>query len=115
MLAALCVILVAPFGAEAKWNAAYGNAPEYIIKWYSGQNNGRGEWCCSEADAHAFYGDYTVLNNGDVQFNFEGRHYHLPAYMVLTGPNPTGHAVWWYVFRTDGAHVDYCFAPGAAE
>jgi hypothetical protein len=31
--------------------------------------------------------------------------------MVLKGPNPTGHAVWWYL-EVGSQHRDYCFAPG---
>jgi hypothetical protein len=41
----------------------------------------------------------------------DGVHRHLASYMVLDGPNPTGHAVWWFAEGTN-YHTDYCFAPG---
>jgi hypothetical protein len=68
------------------------------------------------ADGHEFYGDYKITADGGVEFDANGEHHSLPAYMVLDGPNPTGHAVWWYIdWPTNNGtiHSDYCFAPGA--
>lgn len=112
-IAALCMIIAFPLAAQAKWKAAYSDASDEVAAWYSAQHNGIGQRCCDEADGHPFYGAYAVGKNGDVEFHFGGTHYHLPAYKVLHGPNPTGHAVWWYVDRFDGVHTDYCFALGS--
>lgn len=113
VVAALCTALASPVGAQAKWKSAYADAPANIIQWYSAQYNAKGQWCCDKADGHAFYDGYKLDDNGDVEFDFAGTHYHLPAYMVLQGANPTGHAVWWYMVQADGQHQDYCFALGA--
>lgn len=112
LLATLCAVLVFPAAAQAKWKSTYANAPPNIIQWYKEQHNAEGEWCCDKSDGHAFYGDYTLDQNGDVEFDAAGTHYHLPAYIVLQGANPTGHAVWWYVVQNDGTHSSFCFALG---
>jgi hypothetical protein len=107
------MLIAFPGATQAKWKAAYADAPANVVKWYSAQRNAIGQRCCDEADGHPFYKKYTFDKNGGVEFDFGGSHYHLPAWMVLHGPNPTGHAVWWYMNRFDGVHTDYCFAPGA--
>jgi len=101
-------------GAHARWKEQFANAPETVKQWYASQHNKNGLWCCDNADGHAFYGDYSLDQDGSVEFDVDGVHHRLPAYMVLDGPNPTGHAVWWYVKQTDGVHKDYCFALGAS-
>jgi hypothetical protein len=98
---------------EARWREQYANAPEAIKQWYASQRNKNGGWCCDRADGHAFYGAYSLNSDGSVEFDADGRHRKLPDYMVLRGPNPTGHAVWWYTDQPDGVHHDYCFALGA--
>lgn len=85
----------------------YANAPYH--EWYKEQYNAHGQWCCDKSDGHDYYG--TVTFNADGSVTLDGGHT-LPAYMVLKGPNPTGHAVWWYVSNEFG-HRDYCFAPGS--
>lgn len=109
MLAAL--VVASP--ALAKWKAQYVDADPRIIKWYSDQHNANGGWCCDQADGHDFYDSYTLNPDGSVDFDTEGKHFHLDKELVLTGPNPTGHAVWWYVDRTDGSRASFCFAAGA--
>lgn len=98
--------------AHAKWNGDPEQADPAIVKWYGDQHSADGNWCCDNADGHPFYGAYTFNSDGSVEFDSDGHHYKLPATMVLKGPNPTGHAVWWWVQRYDGKHIDYCFAPG---
>lgn len=99
--------------AQARWQAQYANTPEVIQGWYAAQRNRNGVWCCDQADGHAFYGTYSLNKDGSVEFDADGAHHKLPAYMVLAGPNPTGHAVWWYTdHMPNGVHRDYCFAPG---
>jgi hypothetical protein len=82
-----------------------------LSAWYANQKNMRGEYCCNKADGHDFYGNYS-LNADTVEFDADGVHYILPNYMVLLGPNPTGHAVWWYITNPDGSKISYCFAVG---
>lgn len=108
----LCLGLMT-LSAEARWKEQYANAPDAIKQWYAAQRNKNGGWCCDSADGHAFYGKYAVNKDGSVEFDANGMHHKLPDYMVLSGPNPTGHAVWWYTDQPDGVHRDYCFALGA--
>jgi len=84
----------------------YINAPHSA--WFKSQHNSRGEWCCDESDGHRYYGDYAI--NADGSVTVEGQT--IPKEMVLTGPNPTGAAVWWFLPRPDGGKRTYCFAPG---
>jgi hypothetical protein len=107
---ALCFV-VALAGAYGKnLDGRYDKAPNK--KWYESQVNKKGEWCCNEADGHPYYGDYKLTEDGRVVFDFQGQHVEIPKDRVLNGPNPTGHAVWWY---TDGAsgRFDWCFATGS--
>src|SRR6185437_7100796 len=77
--------------------------------WYAAQYNKYGQWCCDVADGHRYDGDYTVNEDGSVTIDPRGVNRRLPAYMIIRGPNPTGHAVWWYLEGGYG-HTDYCFA-----
>lgn len=98
----LCVALP----ANARDDGRYAGSP--YKHWYESQHNAIGGYCCNEADGKDFYGDYRLTHDGGVEFDDNGQHYKLPAYMVLTGPNPTGHAVWWHV-----AETSFCFAVGS--
>jgi hypothetical protein len=95
----------------ARWKPEYGKADPKIQAWYKGQHNAQGQWCCDEADGHPYFGSYALNQDGSVTLDVAGGKRTLPAYMVLSGPNPTGHAVWWYL-ETGGSHTDFCFAPG---
>jgi len=55
--------------------------------------------------------NYAINKDGSVSIEGEQGPRTLPGYMVLKGPNPTGHAVWWFT-DAGGDHRDYCFAPG---
>lgn len=96
----------------ARWKPEYAKADPNIRQWYRSQHNAQGQWCCDESDGHPYYGAYTINKDGSVTLDLAGGKKHtIPAYMVITGPNPTGHAVWWYL-ATNGTHSDFCFAPG---
>ena len=110
-LVALASALVVCGAASARWKPEYGNAAPEVQAWFKTQHNSRGEWCCNESDGHPYFGDYKINDDGSVTVNLNGDDHILPAYMVLQGPNPTGHAVWWYL-DVGSTHRDYCFAPG---
>jgi hypothetical protein len=88
----------------------YANAPNH--EWYEAQHNSAGQWCCNDADGHEYDGDYKVASDGSVTVDFDGHPYTIEEWKVLKGPNPTGHAVWWYLLGENGDPVTYCFSPG---
>lgn len=108
---AMAVTLITCVPALARWKPEYGSQPPEVQAWYKDQHNAQGQWCCDEADGHPFYGPYVINKDGSVSIETDKGPHKLPAYMVLKGPNPTGHAVWWYT-EAGGEHRDYCFAPG---
>ncbi len=95
----------------ARWKPQYSKADPEVQAWYKQQHNAQGQWCCDESDGHPYFGAYTMNKDGSVTLDLKGGKRMLPAYMVLSGPNPTGHAVWWYLTVGD-QHTDFCFAPG---
>jgi hypothetical protein len=98
--------------ALARWKPEYGAQPLHVQQWFKTQINAKGQWCCDKSDGHAFYGQYDINGDGSVTLHLpDGQTRNLPAYMVLKGPNPTGHAVWWYL-DVGSFHKDYCFSPG---
>ncbi|MDE2101681.1 MAG: hypothetical protein KGL39_30830 [Patescibacteria group bacterium] len=107
-LAILAVTLCIP-EARAAWRA--GSASPEMQAWFKNQHNQHGQWCCDSADGHPFYGPYKINADGSVTLIADEGPHKMPPYMVLKGPNPTGHAVWWFV-DVGGEHRDYCFAPG---
>ena len=110
-IAGFCLVMKVAT-AQAKWKPEYNNIPPEIQAWYKTQHNSRGEWCCNESDGHPYFGDIKQHEDGSVTvFSEDGTPHHLPEYMVLKGPNPTGHAVWWYL-DVGPTHRDYCFAHG---
>jgi hypothetical protein len=107
----LLISLVSLSMASARdLDGRYANSPFHA--WFESQYNSVGQWCCNEADGHAYYEDYKVNEDGSVTVTDSGKPVTIEAYKVLKGPNPTGHAVWWYV---DGAYgrTTYCFIPGS--
>lgn len=106
---ALTPLICAP--ALARWKPEYGAQSAEMQAWFKDQHNAQGQWCCDESDGHPFFGAYVINKDGSVSIDTDQGKRTLPAYMVLKGPNPTGHAVWWYT-DSGGTHRDYCFAPG---
>ena len=106
------VFALATTPSIAKWKKQYDKLSPEIRAWYKSQRNANDQLCCDQADGHHYFGKYRLIAFGNVELQLNGQPYILPSYMVLKGPNPTGHAVWWY---TDGpgGHIDYCFAPGS--
>lgn len=94
--------------AYARWKPQYADADPAIQTWFATQHNANGEWCCDKSDGHPFYDDYKINEDGSVTLHRDGVKRTLPAYMVLKGSNPVGHAVYWFV-----GDKDYCFAPGS--
>lgn len=109
----LMALLLFGGGAAARWKPEYAKADPEIRAWYRSQHNAQGQWCCDESDGHPFFGGYTLNKAGSVTLDLAGGRKHtIPAYMVIAGPNPTGHAVWWFLIDGAGNHTDFCFAPG---
>jgi hypothetical protein len=107
---ALCFVLALAGAYGKNLDGRYDNVSNK--EWYERQVNNKGEWCCHEADGHPYYGDYKVIEDGKVVFDFQGQHAEIPKDRILTGPNPTGHAVWWYTEGASGRY-DWCFATGS--
>jgi hypothetical protein len=115
-IAIVIAIFATPAKARELYPGQYANVKPEIQAWYQAQRNKAGGSCCDHSDGHDFFGDYKLNEDGTVEFEADDGHHKLPAYMVVDGPNPTGHAVWWYIdWPTDigTIHSDYCFAPGA--
>lgn len=102
---AVCVSAFVSEAAIARWNESYEASDPAIRQWYQEQHNSRGEWCCDKSDGHPYYGDIKINHDGSVIVSRDGKPHTLPAFMVLTNANPTGHAVWWFT-----QYRDYCFA-----
>ena len=64
-------------------------------------------WCRAE--------DCAINPDGSVLLKSGAIPYRIDAYKVLDGPNPTGHAVWWYLDYGDWGITTFCFAPGAGR
>ena len=110
LLGLFAIVSVSP--SLARWKPEYGKQPLEVQQWYQKQHNGEGQWCCDKSDGHPYFGAYTLNKDGSVTLDLgSGKTRRIPEYMVLSGPNPTGHAVWWYLEVGD-THTDFCFAPG---
>lgn len=103
LLAATIALSVSP--ALARWKPEYAQASPEIRHWFSHQYNAHGLWCCDNADGHRYDEDYSINKDGSVTLA-DGTV--VEEWKVLTGPNPTGHAVLW---QSNG--YIFCFAPGA--
>lgn len=110
-IGALFALAIVSGKAHARWKAAYGSQPLEVQQWYKQQHNAQGQWCCDEGDGHRYDGPYTINRDGSVTLHLAEGDHTLPSYMVLTGPNPTGAAVWWFI-ESGAGRTDFCFAPG---
>ncbi len=100
IITAVFVAATAP--AQAKWKAQYADSPN--ATWYQDQKDCGGKSCCGLADGEAYHGGYELRPDGSAIL---GDGTKIDACRVLSGPNPTGHAIWWH----SGART-YCFSPG---
>lgn len=122
MLAGVMVLIIVGFvlaalfsvrPAKARDSEQWKDRSANIVEWFKSQHNSAGQWCCDEADGHAYDGDYSLNADGSVTVELAGKPHVIPKQMVLSGSNPTGHAVWWFIDTVAYGHVDYCFAPGS--
>lgn len=111
MLASLLLItaIYAPPAAARDPDGRYANSP--YKEWFNTQHNSKGGYCCNDADGHEYDGDYSFDGEGNVSLTLDGQTVKIEAWKVLHGPNPTGHAVVWYVQGNAGP-MTFCFAPG---
>jgi hypothetical protein len=96
--------------ALAKDRSQWAHSPHQ--EWYENQRNGFGRQCCDNSDAHPYFGNYTLHSDGSITLKLEGGDHKIPGILIVKGPNPTGHPVWWYL-DNEGGHFDFCFALGA--
>jgi hypothetical protein len=111
LAAASCLVLLGEASARERYPGQFANVRPDIRSWYESQHDSEGLQCCAESDAYDFYGDYTLRPDGSVTLEADGVRREIPAYQVLTGPNPTGHAVWWH----NESGGTYCFALGTGN
>lgn len=111
LLAVALLMLTALVAFARDPGGRYAQANPELHKWFEEQTNGAGGSCCSDADGHLYDGDYTINADGSVTLEIEGEKVTMEAYKVLNGPNPTGHAVVWYLKGGYGL-ATYCFAAG---
>jgi hypothetical protein len=97
--------------AREQYPGQYANAPHH--EWYESRRNKAASSCCLEADAHDYFGNYAINPDGSVLLKSGAIPYRIEPYKVLDGPNPTGHAVWWFEDYGDWGITTFCFAPGA--
>jgi hypothetical protein len=94
--------------AQARWKPQYTDSP--YREWYQQQHDRVGWSCCGLGDAHPVYDAY--IKQGKWHVPVRGRDYEIELHQLLSGPNPTGHAVIWYEDYDDYVIIN-CFAPGA--
>lgn len=90
------------------------NSPTH--QWFEAQHSIGGAWCCDVSDGHVLDDkDWDNLGpNGAYRVRIGAQWFVIPSDVVRDpegGPNPTGHAVAWYLPTPPGFHI-YCFAPG---
>lgn len=98
----IAAVFLATAPAEAKWKPQYAQSPN--ASWFDAQRDCKGGNCCGRADGEPYYDGYEVNADGSVTL---GNGTRIESCQVLTGPNPTGHAIWWH-----GGARTYCFSPG---
>ena len=89
------VAMVAFYAVAAQARDAAGRyAGSPYAEWFRSQHNSEGQWCCDKSDGHEYDGDYSFNADGSVTVDLAGKPHVIPKHMILTGANPTGHAVW---------------------
>lgn len=105
-----CMLFILAPALARDADGRYAGSP--YAEWFKSQHNSEGQWCCDKSDGHEYDGYYQFDKDGGVTVELNGKAHKLPKHMILTGPNPTGHAVWWFLDTEAYGHIDYCFAPG---
>lgn len=109
---ALVAYVLLSLSAQARWSPQYADSSPEVQKWFSTQHNSTGQWCCDESDGHRFDGTYEFTADGSVIVWDNGQKYLIEKSKVLSGHNPTGSAVWWYM-DVEGGRRSYCFSAGS--
>lgn len=116
---AMCAALVLVAGQALAQDPTgrYVNSPN--AEWYGRQYSAVGGYCCTSADGHPYYGDYTLNADGSVTIPAPmGGTITIEASKVLPfnlkDPNPTGAPVLWYLgtLTADMTGNIFCFAIG---
>ena len=94
--------------AQARWKPKYADSP--YREWFAQQSTSESWSCCDLSDAHPTYDAY--IKDGKWHVPIQGRDYEIKPYQLLSGPNPTGHAVVWYDAHGDFIWI-FCFSPGS--
>jgi hypothetical protein len=84
-----------------------------IREWYERANATRPEVLVAWSGRARLFGDYAINLDGSVVLKSGVIPYRIEPYKVLACPNPTGHAIWWYLDYGDWGITTFCFAPGA--
>jgi hypothetical protein len=88
------------------------NSPTHA--WFEHQRSVNGGWCCSTADGHVLAASDWRIVGDHYEIWIDGAWHSVPANSMRDptgGPNPTGHAVAWWV-KAGQEIVILCFAPG---
>jgi hypothetical protein len=84
--------------------------------WFAKQWSIGKSFCCNEADGHVLDDSDWRMVGGHYEVRINGNWIQVPATAMVDsargGPNPTGHAVIWYVTGSEGGIRLYCFAQG---
>lgn len=96
-------LTILPTLSQAKY---VGTTDKETHEWFEKQYNGKGQWCCNDADGHPYYDGYTLNPDGSIILS-DGRK--VEPFQVLKGSNPTGKAILWTLPSTNEIR---CFIPG---
>lgn len=118
ILATVLISLYLLSPLQGTWKPEYAQSDPKLLQWYQNAKDAKGNGCCSDADGHAYYGNVATEPDGSVIVEENGKLYKVEKDKVLTGPNPTGHAVWWYYDYTGYepgtvTRTTRCFALGS--
>ena len=83
--------------------------------WFDRQHNVKGGWCCRLSDGHILADDEWRATGNGYQVKIDGDWFDITPNALrdpVGGPNPTGHAIVWYLKHSGFGVSIYCFAPG---
>jgi hypothetical protein len=109
------VLLFSLFAFQARSDPPPGANPAFHA-WFEKQYSINGRWCCNEADGHILDDSDWRTNGSGYEVRINGNWKLIPPPAMRNtetgGPNPTGHAVVWYIIGGTGDIYIYCFAQG---